>query len=90
MQCYIYRSEKKKGSYIFLNKKDNFEVIPEKLLQLLGTPTFSFDFELEPDKKLIQNDSTAVMKHLQDNGYFLHLPPGGKQLIEKVGDIIYH
>ena len=75
MQCYIYRCEKKKGAYLFLMAKDNFEGLPKSLISLLGKLTFTFNFELHPNKVLIQSDAKQVIQTLKKTGYYLQLSP---------------
>lgn len=75
MQCYIYRSQRKKGAYLFLVQRDDFSCVPEALMRLFGTAHFSFEFELGPEKSLAQGSSQEVMQHLQQNGFYLQLPP---------------
>lgn len=75
MQCYIYRSQRKKGAYLFLAERDDFSRVPEGLMRLLGTAYFSFEFDLSADKPLAQGNSTEVMRHLLEHGFYLQLPP---------------
>jgi len=46
MKCYIYRSKKKPDNYVYLNKKDNFDVLPEELKKVTGEIELSFEFTL--------------------------------------------
>ena len=76
MQCYVYRSRRKPGSYLFLPIKDEFNRVPETLLKIFGTPEFSFEFELSPARNLvIKADPQEMLKVIQENGFYLQLPP---------------
>ena len=76
MQCYVYRSRRKPGSFLFLPDKDKFARVPEVLLKIFGTPEFSFDFVLSPDRTLmIKAEASEVMRVMKANGFFLQLPP---------------
>ena len=76
MQCYVYRSRRKPGSFLFLPIKDEFNRVPETLLKIFGTPEFSFEFELSPVRNLvIKADPQEMMKVIQANGFYLQLPP---------------
>lgn len=76
MACYVYRSRRKPGAFLFVPGKDDFGRVPEALLQLFGTPEFSFQFDLHPDRPLmIKAEAREVMRLLRDNGFFLQLPP---------------
>ena len=72
---YVYRSNKQSGSYLFLPEKNKFEKIPEELLKLLGELQFSFQFDLESNKKLIRGNASDVLKSLKEIGYFLQISP---------------
>ncbi|WP_020558194.1 YcgL domain-containing protein [Thiofilum flexile] len=75
MQCYIYRSQRKQGAYLFLTERDDFSRVPEGLMRLLGSAYFSFEFDLQPDKPLAQGNSAEVIRHLTEHGFYLQLPP---------------
>ncbi len=79
MQCFVYRSQRKKGTYLFILQRDDFAKVPESLMQLFGTPEFSFEFTLTPERKLIQADTKEVERNLKENGFFLQLPPGDER-----------
>ena len=76
MQCYVYRSRRKPGSFLFLLIKDEFNRVAETLLKIFGTPEFSFEFELSPARNLvIKADPQEMLKVIQENGFYLQLPP---------------
>lgn len=75
MNCCIYRSRKKQGSYLYIKEKNNFSDIPEDLIKLFGTPEFSFEFQLTKDTTLANSNAKDVIQQLQDNGFFLQMPP---------------
>lgn len=77
MQCFVYRSKRKPGSFLFMPEKDEFGQVPEVLMKIFGEPEFSFDFDLEPGRKLaIKADAAEVYRLVQENGFYLQLPPG--------------
>lgn len=76
MRVYIYRCKHRKDTFLYLPEKDNFEEVPDSLLEMLGEILFSFDFELDDSKKLIRAAAPEVIRNIQQNGYFLQLPPG--------------
>jgi hypothetical protein len=76
MQCYVYRSRRKPGSFLFLLEKDNFSQVPKVLLDIFGEPEFSFDFDLSVDRQLmIKADTAEIRRVIRENGFFLTLPP---------------
>ena len=80
MNCCIYRSRKKQGSYLYITEKNNFSDVPEDLLRLFGNPEFAFEFELTEHKKLAQSNTQDVMQQLQENGFFLQIPPPAERI----------
>ncbi len=83
MRCFIYRSTKKHNTYLFLPKKDDFSEVPDTLMKLFGEAEYSFDFDLNPGKKLVMAEAAEVLRNISENGFFLQLPPGDSKL-EKV------
>ena len=74
MKCYVYKSTKKLDSYLYLDRKDNFENLPHQLLLLFGTPEFTLEFELTEDRKLALADAKQVIQRINEQGYYLQMP----------------
>ena len=75
MNCYIYRSSRKVGSYLYITEKNNFSDIPEELLKLLGRVEFAFQLKLNKNKTLANADVKIVLQQLKQQGFFLQMPP---------------
>ncbi|MEN9502722.1 MAG: hypothetical protein RI964_2007 [Pseudomonadota bacterium] len=76
MQCFVYRSRRKPGSFLFVPEKDQFARVPSVLLNIFGEPEFSFAFDLQPTRQLmIKADAAEVCRIMTENGFFLQLPP---------------
>ena len=71
--CFIYRSERKPDTYLYLLSKDDFSKVPPELLKVFGEPEFSFQFELSPERSLAKEDPAEVYVNLQQQGYHLQL-----------------
>ena len=71
----IYRSKKKEGMYLYLNKGEKIEQLPEGLQQAFGRAEFAFSLLLHSQRKLANADIHKVMQALQDTGFYLQLPP---------------
>ncbi|MGB1309860.1 MAG: YcgL domain-containing protein [Leucothrix sp.] len=82
VDCHIYRSKLKSGLYVYLNEKDNFNVLPNALQRKLGKLEFSFSMRLDETKKLVRLDTQKVMMHLQRDGYFLQMPPANTNFLD--------
>jgi hypothetical protein len=81
MNCYVYRSNKKPGMYLYLVEKDDFSDVPGSLMDLLGETLYSFEFDLSKDRKLVKAEAQEVIRNMRENGYFLHMPPPKGELL---------
>jgi uncharacterized protein YcgL (UPF0745 family) len=75
MHCAIYKGPKKVDHYLYVEEEDNFERVPQALLDLLGPLELVITLELGPERKLAQADADEVRNALKDQGYFLQMPP---------------
>lgn len=75
MHCVIYKSLKKYDTYLFVEKEGEFDRVPDTLMSLLGKLELVMPLELDENRHLAQADPKQVMAALQDQGYYLQLPP---------------
>lgn len=61
--------------YLYLPRQDNFEDVPELLLQKFGKPLFVMELELNPERKLARENIETVLNNLAENGFHLQMPP---------------
>jgi uncharacterized protein YcgL (UPF0745 family) len=73
--CSIYRSPKKDEMYLYVDKRDGLERVPEELREMFGTPTHIMDMPLTAERKLARADSEKVMNGIQERGFYLQMPP---------------
>jgi hypothetical protein len=73
MFCYIYRSNRKFDTYLYLVDKNDFSIIPADLLRVFGPPDFSFSFDLTAERALAREDTAEVLENLDNQGYHLQL-----------------
>ncbi|MFU2317495.1 YcgL domain-containing protein [Rahnella sp. PCH160] len=81
MLCVIYRSTKRDQTYLYVEKKDDFSRVPEELLKGFGVPQFSMMLNLAGRKKLASADISKVRQALEDQGYYLQVPPPVESLL---------
>ncbi len=82
MLCAIYKSSKKEGAYLYIQKKDDFSQVPDTLMQMFGKPIMVMMVNLD-GRTLAQVDIEKVKQSLIDDGFFLQLPPPPKNLLEE-------
>ncbi|HEY0198376.1 MAG TPA: YcgL domain-containing protein [Rhodanobacter sp.] len=75
MQCFVYASVRKSDSYLWLARRDGFEVLSESLTLLLGELRFVLEVQLDERRKLPVEDAAQIIGHLRTQGWHLQLPP---------------
>lgn len=75
MQAYVYKSQRKQDTYVYLAKRDDFDVIPDSLGITLQPYTFVLEVDLTPERRLAQVDVALVRANLAERGFHLQLPP---------------
>jgi Uncharacterized protein conserved in bacteria len=75
MHCYIYASQRKPDSYLWLARQDDFGMLPESLVLLLGDLRLVLEVELDEHRRLPNEDVAVVLEHLHGQGWHLQLPP---------------
>lgn len=81
MLCVIYRSTKRDQTYLYVEKKDDFSRVPEELLKGFGVPQFSMMLNLANREKLATADIVKVRQSLEEQGYYLQVPPPVESLL---------
>lgn len=73
--CAVYRSRKKEGMYLFVDKRDDLGRIPGELLAFFGKPEFSMLLLIDESKKLARADAVRVLQEIAEKGFYLQMPP---------------
>lgn len=76
MICAIYKGERKTNCYLYVKKQDDFSDVPEALLSMLGELAFVMVLNLESREKLGFADIKEVKRLIEEQGFFLQMPPG--------------
>lgn len=80
--CSIYKSLRKNGMYLYVDKRDALARVPEGLLAAFGTPQLAFELVLTPERQLAREDIGKVLANLETQGYHLQMPPAEDDYIE--------
>ncbi len=75
MICFVYRSEKKQGAYLYLSRDKTLDDVPEELQGLLGRCIQVMQLNLAKREKLASEDIKLVKENLVSQGYHLQMPP---------------
>lgn len=81
MICAVYKSSRKADTYLFVEKRDNFEAVPEPLMQMFGAPKLVMMVPLNKRDALAMADINKVKSELAEKGYYLQLPPPQENLL---------
>lgn len=81
MLCAIYKSPKKAGMYLYVEKRDLFDRVPQALREMFGKPQFVMLFNLKGDKPLVRADKSEVLAKIESDGFYLQMPPPPENLL---------
>ncbi|RZA35059.1 MAG: YcgL domain-containing protein [Lysobacteraceae bacterium] len=75
MQAFVYKSQRKEDTFVYLAARDDFERIPETLRTPLGPLVFVLEVALTPERKLARENVETVRQNLASQGFHLQFPP---------------
>ena len=74
MQAFVYKSQRKADTYVYLAARDDFARLPEPLRQQLGALAFVLELALTPERRLAQEDPAVVRTNLATRGFHIQFP----------------
>lgn len=75
MQAFVYASQRKANTYVWLRGRDCFDVLPESLRDALGELRFVLEVDLDAGRQLPRENPHDVLAHLHSKGWHLQMPP---------------
>ncbi|CUS48594.1 MAG: hypothetical protein HLUCCO02_00910 [Idiomarinaceae bacterium HL-53] len=81
MWCIVLRSKKKPDTYLYLKENTSLQDLPESLQMLFTPHEQAMKLWLKPEQKLARLSGQALMKHLDEPGYYLQLPPAHQDIL---------
>lgn len=81
-----YRHTKKEATYLYLAQKLGWDQLPEALQQQFPKTNHVIDFDMSPERKLARADSQKVYEALNNEGYYLQLPPSDANALQAIED----
>ena len=73
--CSIYRCAKKEGMYVYVDKQEDLSRIPDALKKQMGATELAMTLLLASDKKLARVKAEDVLKAIEEQGFYLQMPP---------------
>ena len=74
MLCQVFRSKRREGLYLYVEKGTDLEALPAALMDRFGPAQSALMMMLSEDKKLARTDGATVMAAIRDKGFYLQLP----------------
>ena len=82
--CTVYRSSRKEGMYLYVDKTEDLARVPEPLLKQFGKPQQAMTLVLHPERKLARVDVNKVLEALEAQGFFLQMPPQPDAYLQEI------
>jgi uncharacterized protein YcgL (UPF0745 family) len=73
--CTIYRSNREREMYLYVNRTEGLSRVPEELLARLGIISEVMTIKLTPDRKLARAKASEVLIAVAAQGFYIQLPP---------------
>lgn len=73
--CSVYLSSRKDEMYLYVDKRDQLNKVPEALLEMFGKPKHVMDIPLTEKRKLARVESEKVLAEIEEKGFYLQMPP---------------
>ena len=82
----IFRGTRKAESYLYVDKAQGLVDVPEVLLAQFGEPRSVMTLMLEPQRKLARANAAEVLAKIEEQGYYLQMPPTQAELLNRDGN----
>lgn len=71
----VYRSTRKQEMYLYVDAGDDLAHVPGELLERFGPPMEALSLMLSADRPLARADAARVLASIEEEGYYLQMPP---------------
>ncbi|WP_251359869.1 YcgL domain-containing protein [Kangiella sp. TOML190] len=76
----IYKSAKRPDTYLYVPYQADLADLPETLMAMWGEPELVMHLDLDKKHKLALADINEVKSKLNEEGYYLQMPPSEEDL----------
>lgn len=73
--CEVFSSPRRAHTYLYVDRGEGTERVPEELLQGFGEPQSVLTLKLHAGRKLASADAARVLHAIGEQGYYLQVPP---------------
>ncbi len=78
----IFKGNKREEMYLYVDQKEGLRQVPDDLLLTFGQTDSVMILPLTQDKKLARVEAADVLEAIEQQGYFLQMPPPPAALAE--------
>lgn len=75
MPVFVYKSQRKLDTYLYLPTAEAFAALPEAVAKPLQPWQFVLQFELDGKRTLPRVDAALLQRNLSEQGFHLQFPP---------------
>ena len=75
MRVFVYKSQKKPDTYLYLGICDGFDRVPEHIQAPLRPWLTALEFDLTAGRRLARIDADVLRRNLIEHGFYLQFPP---------------
>jgi uncharacterized protein YcgL (UPF0745 family) len=79
--CEVFKSARKEGMYLYVDKRSGLEAVPEGLVERFGKPVPAMTLVLSVDKRLGRARAADVMAAIREKGFYLQMPPAREEYL---------
>lgn len=84
----IFRGSRKEEAYLYVDKANGLADVPDVLLSQFGEPQSVMSILLDDRRKLARADAAQVLAKIEEQGYYLQMPPTVAELLAREGDSV--
>ena len=81
----IFSGSRKAEAYLYVDKADGLAEVPESLLEQFGEAKSVMTMVLDRERKLARAKAAEVLDKIDEEGYYLQMPPTMAQLMARDG-----
>ena len=81
----VYKGSRKPEAYLYVDKARGLADVPEVLVAQFGETESVMIILLDARRKLARADAAEVLARIEDQGYYLQMPPTAAELLLREG-----
>lgn len=74
MRVFVYKSQKKPDTYLYLGTRDGFNLVPESIQSPLRPWLAALEFDLTEGRRLARLNADVLRRNLLEHGFYLQFP----------------